>query len=513
MTEYFFRAEGVNLSPTVYDTSDISTIRGAGFYLLTRVGALARKYKQQLITEGASSAVFAITTENPDAVRQEMLCFLYKDKTTGSPIREMMFLVEFIENTGDIPKLMAKLLGKIRMAQMQTASFRLFRKTLKSGYFNNGKIMGFDALNRVLPAHQDTIKGGLSDFTHSRREQGKALRDEIYKELLADVKTSVPDYPVTNSLQVLAEDDKQGNLSGKIAYIYIDGNKFGALQQDFSVKQFREYDIKLQGFKKKFLAGILELVIENKSFLTTDHRVRLETLLWGGDELKLIVPAWMGWKVASLFFRLAESDEMKMETKINNENITCDLTYAMGLVFAHRNNPVRNIGQIAEELAETVKKELSEYKEFKYPAYTRASGNRMHYAVLESLESFPSDYADFIDSYYSQQDSRKLSLSPSEMDQLKAFAELCEEYFSHSSVHKIARTCSEKPGNEYYEALQRALDVCEADGKGRKKLTAAIEDVTGTVFVNEQIKKGSARKNIKWRQIAELWDYLKWKES
>jgi hypothetical protein len=33
MHKFLFRAEAVNLMPTVYDTSDISTIRGGGFYL------------------------------------------------------------------------------------------------------------------------------------------------------------------------------------------------------------------------------------------------------------------------------------------------------------------------------------------------------------------------------------------------------------------------------------------------------------------------------------------------
>ena len=42
MPTFLFRVEAINLDSTVYDTADISTIRGGGFYLLHRVHELAK---------------------------------------------------------------------------------------------------------------------------------------------------------------------------------------------------------------------------------------------------------------------------------------------------------------------------------------------------------------------------------------------------------------------------------------------------------------------------------------
>lgn len=515
MKEYLFRVEGVNLNPTVYDTSDISTIRGGGFYLLSRVGALGRQYGDNLITEGASSAVFLIATEKPDKVRWEMLQFLYgENQDIGTPISEMMFLVEYLENKGAFPELMAKLMGKVRLSQMQTPSLRLFPNSLASGIDVDKQPMGFDELNRVLPAHgrDKTKEKNLSEFTLNRRAQGKDLRGRIYKELLSGEMEGIRDYEFTDSLEELSKDDKQGNLNGKIAYIYIDGNKFGRLQRNFTTNQLREYDMKLKGFKKKFLAAILELVRWNKSFRTHDNKVRLETLLWGGDELKLVVPACLGWKVSSQFYELAETLDMKIKTKIEGREKVCELTYAMGLVFAHHKNPIRNIDQIAVELAETVKKELPTHENIKHPAYNRKIGNRMYYAVLESLETLPSDYPTFAKSRYGT-DIGHQALTLVDIKALGEFARLLGEHFSRSRIHSIAQFSSVDTSGEYRETLQRGFDICEATEKDKEKLIQAIEKMTGTAIVNGLVKEGSVSQIYRWRQVAELWDYLTWKEK
>jgi len=514
MKEYLFRVEGVNLNHTVYDTSDISTIRGGGFYLLSRVGALARKYSEYLITEGASTAVFKVTTENPEEFRQGMLRFLYgMNPDVGELIPEMMFLVEHLENRGSFPELMAQLMGKIRLTQIQSPSLRLFPDSLKPSREAKMKPMGFDALNRVLPANvSDERKGNLSRFTHQRRGQGIILRERIYRELLAKEMGTIGDYEFTTNLQHLSKDDLQGNLSGKIAFIYMDGNKFGRLQRDFTMSQLCNYDTKIQDLKKKFLAAILRLSKENKSFFSHDRQVRLETLLWGGDELKLVVPAWLGWKVASLFYDLAEAEDMQIAAKIDDKEIICELTYAMGLVFANHNNPIRNVDQIAVDLADAVKTDLSTNKAFEYPAYNRKAGNRMYYAVLESFETLPSNYQTFVQSRYGREYAHQ-ALSPEDIKSLSEFGELLDEYFSRSCLHSIAHACSADTAGEYHDALQRGLDICEADDKGKAKLIRAIENVTGTVIVNGVVKKGGISRIYRWRQVAELWDYLTWKEK
>ncbi len=503
MKQYLFRAEAVNLWPTVYDTSDISTIRGGGFYLLDRVRSLAQEsvFKENVITEGASAAVFQVETDSPAEIRRKMLTYLYDGENA---IREMMFLVEYIENHGKFPETMAGLQGKIRAAQMQTSSIRVFPETFKPASGTDpetGKQWAYDTLNRTLPAHkQDQLKGPVSGFTHRRREQGKTLRKKIYALLLKDQDVSVQDYGFTDELEVLCNDAKQGNLNGKIAFIYIDGNKFGKLQRNFSPEELKAYDALLDNFKKRLLASIIRLAREDKSFMN-GNKIRLETLLWGGDEIKLIVPAWMGWKAALCFYDVADEMNMKMEDK--------ELTYAMGLVFAHHKNPIRNVSGVAEELAQTVKDGLSSAQ-----VYQRSHGNRIHYAVLESLETLPKGYGQFATDFY-RTASQELSLSPDEMRGLRDFAKSLDAGFSRSKIYSVAQAWvsdsdkKDKKDKGYAEALQRGLDVCEVSAKKKEKLVHEIEMITGTAFgEDKKVIEAKPEKGYRWLQIAELWDYL-----
>ncbi len=485
MAQYLFRVEAVNLATTIYDTSDISTIRGGGFYLLNRVHQLAARSGYQLITEGASTAVFKVDTNNPEKEKQGLLDSLYNGV---SSIKEMMFLVEYIEYGNNFQEALAKLMGKLRLAQMRSPCIRVFEDTLKP----NGT-MRFDEFNRVLPAHvHDNSKDkDISNFTYQRREQGKTLRQKIYAEMLKNSSISFAGYDFTDSLEELSSDPDQGNLSGKIAYIYVDGNKFGALQKEFSEEDFQDYDQKLQGFKRDFLSSILGLPANDPSFLA-GGKVRLETLLWGGDELKLIVPAWLGWKVASLFFSLANDPKMVMSRK--------DLTYAMGLVFAHHNNPIRNITRIAEELVHAVKGGISD-------PYKRDSGDRMGCLVLESLETLPASYETFCRDYY-KTGPDKVTFSPGDMKAMQEFAALLKEGFPRSRVFKIAAAWARGNDTSYAELLDDGLDAYEGNTTQKNNLINAIQNVTQTDFINGKTQKTRAPGGYRWLQMAELFDYL-----
>ena len=507
MGNYLFRAEAVNLTPTVYDTSDISAIRGSGFYLLNRIHRLAENdnFREYLITEGASAAVFKINTDDPVSVRNNILEFLYGELDGEQPFKEMMFLVEYLkfDKKDNFREAMAGLMGKLRLSQMQSPTVRIFQNTLKPG-----KGMTFDGLNRVLPAHTyDNIKEvNISDFTHKRKNQGKPLRKAIYKDLLRNKEDlHLNDYDFTDSLEELSVDPAQGNLSGKIAYIHIDGNKFGALQSGFSEVDFREYDLKLQGFKKEFLSGILKLVRENRSFLSGKNKVRLETLLWGGDELKLVVPAWLGWKTAQLFFKLLWDDSKNMKMKLKGTEY--DLTYAMGLVLSHHKNPIRNISAIGEELVSSVKDSLSSDT-----VYKRAEGDRMYFMVLESLETLQGKYSGFCREYYGTESS-ELMLSPKGVREMQVIAKLLNRAFPRSRVYRIAAAWRANDSGSYTKLLADGLSSYAGPKEDRVRLAEQIKSFTGTAFDGEKPETTRARAGYRWLQLAELWDYLVWEED
>ena len=527
MQKYLFRVEAVNLAPTVYDTSDISTIRGGGFYLLNRVSSLADSpdYSSCKITEGASSAVFRLELGGEDEAeerRRQILDDLFRPKKDSQPIREMMFMVEYVEES-DAPEGfasdMAKLLGKIRLAQMQSPTVRIFEDTLKPGTIqepgNDKKksIMGYDEQNRILPAHCDAKdKGKISFFTEARRKQGVKLRKDLYKRLIGDIYKPIEKYEFTDDLKALCEDDKAGNLNGKMAYIYIDGNKFGGLQRSFSEAQLRQYDYKLQGFKQKFLAEVIKLSERRPAFKKDYRTIRLETLLWGGDEIKMIVPACMGWEVASCFFRVADDPEMKMARALpDGTQEICDLTYAMGLVFAQHKNPIRNVDEIAAGLADCVKEELKEEGKklpegARKPVYDRARGDRMHYMVLESLETLPTGYGEFAGKYYNTV-SEAAALCPGDMDRLRRLArDLNKIGFPKSRIHSMALAKAKGDDAEYEGFLEKGFDSCETGEADQEGIRCRIEELTKLETAGRHT--GGALQRPLFTQMAELWDYV-----
>jgi hypothetical protein len=521
MTVYFFRAEAVNMAPTVYDTVDISTIRGAGFYLLDRIHSLSQtpEFYEHLVTEGASAAVFEFKTDSPEEIRKKMLTFLYSDheqaEIGGKLIKEMTFLVEFLEYESTFEKTMTALQGKIRVAQMQNPTIRVFPEMLMaSGKSKEGKSLTFDELNRVLPARIiDDTKGNLSRFTASRRGQGIELRKKIYGDLLKDFKIPKKALNFTDDLEQLSQDPQQGNLNSKIAYIYIDGNKFGKLQSSPSREDLKIFDSTLDNFKKNFLADLIQFALKTPGFRIFDksnNLIRLETLLWGGDEIKLIVPAWLGWTVANLFFKTASDLSLRFQDK--------DLTFAMGMVLTHHKNPIQNLDDVAGSLVDAVKDGLKSGSPDDHPQYDRPRGDRMLYVVLESLETLPQkSFQRFAEKQY-QTSPREMAFSPETIKALQDFVRILKTAgFSRSRIHEIA-TAWLKEKNQgkaigYKTSLQRGLDLCQADEVLKTDLYRHISNITGTGINETGISSLIPERGFRWLQTAELWDYLVWEEE
>src|SRR5439155_11793265 len=64
MPEYLLRMEGVNLDSFVYDTQDLSTIRGGSLLLLGAARSVAAWPRVKSISRGASAALVSFTVTN-----------------------------------------------------------------------------------------------------------------------------------------------------------------------------------------------------------------------------------------------------------------------------------------------------------------------------------------------------------------------------------------------------------------------------------------------------------------
>jgi len=89
-----------------------------------------------------------------------------------------------------------------------------------------------------------------------------------------------------------------------------------------------------------------------------DPLLRLETLIWGADEMTLIVPAWLGYETVSLLLRELRPSPMHWRFTLRQHQgspVERDLSHAIGLVFCHQKAPIQGISRFAGELAEWAK--------------------------------------------------------------------------------------------------------------------------------------------------------------
>jgi len=182
------------------------------------------------------------------------------------------------------------------------------------------------------------------------------------------------DVPTTSNLVDLADDGGRrfGNLGGKMAVIYADGNGFGGIKRGVldDHKALHDFDTRVQTLHKVFLRDLVESARNDEDF-HNDKDFRLEVLLWGGDELMLVTPAWKGMETLQRFFETVEAETPANDLAEAARQPT--LTYAAGLVFCSANTPIAEIVRTAKQLAEAVKG-------------VEHSKNRFDYLVLESVD-------------------------------------------------------------------------------------------------------------------------------
>ncbi|MEI6068662.1 MAG: hypothetical protein WCP96_15070 [Methylococcaceae bacterium] len=358
---YYLRFEGVNLSNFIYDTIDLSTIRGGGLLLLDAVEKVQTVIRTTLpnnepITKGASWALFELETDKSNAlqIKKDIIKQLNDDEV----LRHGTFVVDILEKTKDYKIDRNSLHALNRWQQMQAPSLSIPEQA--------NAVCEYD---KVRPAPvEDYSKDGkrimLSLSVAERRKYGRGQkRGDFYKAPRTQL-DFVPKF--TSELGELSEksnknrDDERSILDGKIAVIYIDGNKFGKIVDACKTDQDQcKFDKTLRNGQNKILETLLKQANEDEVWKNAD-KIRLETLLWGGDELIWVVPAWLGWYTLNLFFKEANKEiriDKTLLERIPYRSTNVELSYAAGLVFCHHNAPIHRITALARNLADLAKKD------------------------------------------------------------------------------------------------------------------------------------------------------------
>src|SRR5690606_6727082 len=110
----------------------------------------------------------------------------------------------------------------------------------------------------------------------------------------------------------------QHPLNNKLAVFYVDGNGFTKIQEKLcgTEKNQQDWDAFIRGSRKDWLRDFVSSELlsaeekKQKDWLGADKNgkpvYRFETLMWGGDEMLFVMPAWAGWRFAAHYFAASE---------------------------------------------------------------------------------------------------------------------------------------------------------------------------------------------------------------
>jgi len=475
---YLLRVEAVNLCNFVYDTNKIQPMRGGGFLLLDSVQKLAEEDSNkskpsfsgvslEKITTGASIGLFSFNASHDDAQKVADAVLENLNKATQN---HATFVIDWVPSGGnetfkeDLALLEAK--NRWRQYQQPTLVIPMPNQSLAEC-----------EIDGVRPAGSNKLKS--SESVYFRTVEGSKLRQRIYNRIL---KPDNCDHEFTDDLHELSSDKTKENLNDKIAFIYLDGNKFGKIKslKCSTASQLTDFSNLVESVRRTFLGSLLSQTASDSDFKTND-RIRLETLLWGGDELEIIVPAWKGWQVLQELYKhlgTASFDGI-------------DLTHAGGVVFCNCKAPILQVRAMAHALAEIVKDAVAFKDDFEnIENISHDKHNAFHALVLESFDTISTDVTTFADSWYGKGTFDLLRITPEKMITIEnAIKTMKEKQFPRNKIFDIVKAA--KSGLDVKTCLDRALDGLEGQDEIREKIDLCC-----------------CGENKRWFLISEFWDYV-----
>lgn len=385
MLEWHLFAVGVNMTATIEDTQDLSTVRGAGLALLRMPEQISTALPESkgvsnatMIYTGASEGLWRFTASDQDArnLPDELRKALEGDSPLGRALRHMRVLLTVAPCAGDAGG--QKALAAARFDQYRTVTLPA-PKGPADDRCGIDHVRPGDATIRTRPgqigphstheADDKDPKGrtaAVSSAVKDRRAYGRAEKHAFYKKEGVDLSGSITG--VTETFQDMVKDppkDLREAVKGKLALIYADGNAFGEIRERLSARlganqALTKFSTDLADKRRTLLKETLRtfqgqeekgqgraLAIAPPADGPGDARLRFETLLWGGDELIWVMPAWAAWDALNDFFTHTREWEVEQEK----------LTHAVGMVLFQAKTPIRLVKALAHDLADSAKAE------------------------------------------------------------------------------------------------------------------------------------------------------------
>lgn len=398
-SEWLLRFEAADFANTVFDMPKLSPIRGASLSYLYSPEWVAKALaglKPKEVYTGASQGAWTFAASSADAEKtlQAVRATLRQDDAATGAHSHLAYVVSLVK--GSDAKALAAAESACNVQKLQGEGFPLPKfDTSAEGFDERG-----DRERPALPGCK--IGKDLVSAAHmARHEFGKDQRQGFYTRMSG----RRPTYDFTDDFEAMMDSppsvdgvDLPVSLQNKVAVFFADGNKLNCLRQKATenggLDGLQKFSDKLKADQKGLLGEIvdwLEAGAENSpdAFLSkkvaAKDELRFETLMWGGDEVLFVMPAWLGLDFAGKFFEWTKGWKTP-----SGDN----LTYSAGLVICGHKTPIRQSKEIAEKLARACKDEQPDGKH-----------SALQIEVFESLSLPVGDFNDYRNQLYAGADA------------------------------------------------------------------------------------------------------------
>lgn len=489
ISNWVLRIEGINFDDTVYNTTDLSTIRGSSLALEAigyEIEALLKQPHQLVQFEkvyiGGSQAVFRLIDATESSVTE--LAQKLRDHCAGSikqgddwpvyvdpgelaafenfppdeqlrlletPSEHMTFAVdvERIDGAGDAALKIAINKAHMRSRRRQMRAPNLPRSpgaTATSGKIadraalrcpiDKDRQTSQDQTSQAAPdlgctlvVNQDrfpnavacpdaalTAKGLKRIYASKRtadlRPYGRDARRtlyavqigvENYRALIAKGLFVTHDFARTFE-DITAEPPKglAPSVPGKLAYVYLDGNGFSKIRDAADFAKFAQM---CDAITKAMLTGLLNRFLDEsanpvwslrrKIYTRTERYkwgqvdrqlMRLETLIFGGEDACLVMPAWLAFDVTSLMLKLA-GDAGNAAVATWGLVDPPKISFRAGVLICDARTPARRAVDVAKTLCDDARIEIDKVAQSAISFHISESHDLPEYpgAMLEAL--------------------------------------------------------------------------------------------------------------------------------
>lgn len=377
------RVVACNFENAILDTNDLSTIRGSSLIWLRFPERLVDGLKAAhsgldagIITSGASELLFEFKADQgaADAVEQylqETLLAPEGSRHEGLPLSLFTF-VWAVEKavppgTANFRQRLNNLIAQCNYHQFRHPTIRIpehlsdeARNTANQSTDAGSVICNLDGIRPAHPEHKQK-DNPVSLSVYLRREQGRKAKQEFYKKELGDGSFGNCDFAqdFSDLVDELPSNlDLPESLKGKMALVYLDGNGFGTFRDKTydDMAKLTEFSERIKRNRRCLLKGVLTSMVRNEEMTRPKvkddpPRLRFETLLWGGDEVMWVLPAWHAWAFMGV-----------VQGHLNDKTIWGDLphatgmlTHAAGMLIAPYKAPIKDLTALVKDLGEKAK--------------------------------------------------------------------------------------------------------------------------------------------------------------